>query len=257
MVNNQPDMRKNGYMSDTPASTMGGVFGGGGLFGIGYAMGVLEGLKPRGIDLSSAPLLGTSAGSWAAAATAFEIPFATLAEMPVPSFPNPKPGLLASIARDIFGDRTDPLIQVVACALPRLKRTILDGGIYPLSDLVAASSAVPALLSPHTVGGTRYVDGGVRSGTSVDYGPAVSQLVLIAPLAGAMWGPFARIIDNGMHNEVERWKERTNGKVLIFTPHNSAATIARNPRHLFDKARAIEAYHWGREEATSYNLTFE
>lgn len=256
MMNNQPDMRKNGYMSDAPASTMGGVFGGGGLFGIGYAMGVLEGLKPRGIDLSNAPLLGTSAGSWAAAATAFEIPFATLAEMPVPSFPNPKPGLLASIARDIFGDRTDPLIQVVACALPRLKRTILDGGTYPLSDLVAASSAVPALLSPHTVGGTRYVDGGVRSGTSVDYGPAVSQLVLIAPLAGAMWGPFARIIDNGMHNEVERWKERTGGKVLIFTPHNVAASIARNPKHLFDKARAIDAYHLGREEARIADITF-
>jgi len=249
-------MRKNGYMPDTPASTLGGVFGGGGLFGIGYAMGVLEGLKPRGIDLSNAPLLGTSAGSWAAAATAFDIPFATLAEMPVPSFPNPKPGLLASIARDIFGDRTDPLIQVVACALPRLKRTILDGGKYPLSELVAASSAVPALLSPHTIDGTKYIDGGVRSGTSVDYGPVVQQLILIAPLAGAMWGPFARLVDKGLHNEVHRWKERTGGKVLIFTPHNIAAEIARNPKHLFEKDRAIQAYHLGRDEAANTPLDF-
>jgi NTE family protein len=137
-----------------------------------------------------------------------------------------------------------------------LKRTKLDGGTYPLAELVAASSAVPALLSPHTINGTRYVDGGVRSGTSVDFGPNVENLVLIAPLAGAMWGPFARFVDNGMHNEVERWKERTGGKVLIFTPHNTAASIARNPRHLFDKARAIEAYHLGREEASTYDLTF-
>lgn len=243
-------------MFETSTSPIGGVFGGGGLFGIGYAMGVLEGLKPRGIDLSNAPLLGTSAGSWAAAATAFDIPFATLAEMPVPSFPNPKPGLLASIAREILGDRTDPLIQVVACALPRLKRTILDGGTYPLCDLVAASSAVPALLSPHKIDGVRYVDGGVRSGTSVDYGPVVKQLVLIAPLAGAMWGPFARLVDKGLHNEVHRWKERTSGKVLIFTPHNHAAEIARNPKHLFDKARAIEAYELGKNESATTPLEF-
>jgi NTE family protein len=243
-------------MTSTNLQPLGGVFGGGGLFGIGFAMGVLEGLQPRGIDLSEVPLLGTSAGSWAATATALEVPFETLADMPVPSFPNPKPGLLASIAREMFGDKTDPLIQVVACSLPRLKRTILDGVKYPLADLVAASSAVPALLSPHVIDGTRYIDGGVRSGTSVDFGPEVENLVLIAPLAGAMWGPFARFIDNGMHKEVQRWKDRTGGKVLIFTPHNNAASIARNPKHLFDKARAIEAYHLGREEASKYDLTF-
>ncbi len=243
-------------MTSTNLQPLGGVFGGGGLFGIGYAMGVLEGLKPRGIDLSEVPLLGTSAGSWAAAATAFEVPFRTLADMEVPSFPNPKPGLLASIAHEMFGDKTDPLIHVMACALPRLKRTILDGAHFPLAELVAASSAVPALLSPHVIDGIKYVDGGVRSGTSVDYGPDVENLVLVAPLAGAMWGPFARFVDNGMYKEVQRWKARTGGKVLIFTPHNSAASIARNPKHLFDKARAIEAYHLGHEEATTYDVTF-
>jgi NTE family protein len=247
---------KTGKVTSVNPLPYGGVFGGGGLFGIGFAMGILEGLKPRGIDLSEVPLLGTSAGSWAAAATAFDVPFSVLADMRVPSFPNPKPKLLASIAHEIFGDKTDPLIHVMACALPRLKRTILDGGKFPLSELVAASSAVPALLSPHTIDGTRYVDGGVRSGTSVDYGPNVKNLVLIAPLAGAMWGPFARLIDRGMHKEVAQWKERTGGKVLIFTPHSAAASIARNPKHLFDKARAIEAYHLGRAEADTYDLTF-
>ena len=236
--------------------SLGGVFGGGGLFGIGFAMGVLEGLKPRGIDLSEVPLLGTSAGSWAAAATALEVPFHVLADMRVPSFPNPKPGLLAAIAHEIFGDQTDPLIHVMACSLPRLKRTILDGAEHPLSELVAASSAVPALLSPHAIGGTRYVDGGVRSGTSVDYGPDVENLVLIAPLAGAMWGPFARFVDKGMNNEITQWKHRTGGKVLMFTPHNVAASIARNPKHLFDKGRAIEAYQLGHQEAETHNLVF-
>ena len=243
-------------MFDDSSSPIGGVFGGGGLFGIGYALGVLDSLKLRGIDLSNSPLLGTSAGSWAAAATALDVPFTTLAEMEVPSFPNPKPGLLASIAKDMFGDATDPMIRVMACALPKLKRTILDGGTYPLCELVAASSAVPALLSPHKIDGVKYVDGGVRSGTSVDYGPVVEKLILIAPLAGAMWGPFAKIIDNGMHSEVARWKERTGGKILIFTPHTHAAEIARNPKHLFDKARAIDAYQYGKAEASNAPLEF-
>ena len=52
-----------------------GAFGGGGLFGIGYAMGVIEGLREQGIDLSTAPMVGTSAGSWAAAATALGVDF--------------------------------------------------------------------------------------------------------------------------------------------------------------------------------------
>jgi hypothetical protein len=59
-----------------------------------------------------------------------------------------------------------------------------------------------------------------------------------------------------MHKEIALWKKRTSGKVLIFTPHNIAASIARNPVHLFDKARAVEAYHLGREEAATFDLTF-
>jgi hypothetical protein len=111
-------------------------------------------------------------------------------------------------------------------------------------------------LSPHVIDGSRYVDGGVRSGTSVDYGPHAENLVVIAPLAGAMWGPFARFVDKGMYKEIAQWKKRTGGKVLVFSPHNSAASIARNPVHLFDKARAIEAFHLGHEEAVTFNLTF-
>ena len=133
---------------------------------------------------------------------------------------------------------------------------VLSGETTPLAQLVSASSAVPGLLAPQKINGTWYVDGGVRSGTSVDFGPHAENLVVIAPLAGAMWGPFARFVDKGMHKEIVQWKKRTGGKVLVFSPHNSAASIARNPVHLFDKARAIEAFHLGHEEAVTFNLTF-
>ncbi|MEY4391801.1 MAG: hypothetical protein RLZZ544_510 [Actinomycetota bacterium] len=230
---------------------MGGVFGGGGMFGIGYAMGVIHGLAEQGVTFVGAPLLGTSAGSWAAAAVALDVGVQDLFALTVPSFPNPRPGVLAAAARELFGERTSPFVKVCACSLPRLRRTVFDGALHPIADLIAASSAMPGLLAPHTIDGVKYVDGGVRSGTSVDFGPDADHLHVIAPLAGAMWGPFRRFVDRGMHNEITRWKERTNGTVTLFTPVKVAADIAQNPRHLFDKSRALEAYYCGIDQARS------
>ena len=119
-----------------------GAFGGGGLFGIGYAMGVLEGLREQGIDLSTAPMVGTSAGSWAAAATALGVDFDQLAALDVPRFPNPRSGVLANSARRVFGNAMRANVHVIACALPRLLRTELDGAKLPLSTMVAASCSL-------------------------------------------------------------------------------------------------------------------
>ena len=44
------------------------VYGGGGVFGIGYGAGVAQGLARSGIPVASAPSLGTSAGAWVASA---------------------------------------------------------------------------------------------------------------------------------------------------------------------------------------------
>jgi NTE family protein len=231
-------------------SPLAGVFGGGGLFGIGYALGVIDGLRERGIDLTGCPMLGTSAGSWAAAATALSVPFDDLVELPVPTFPNPRAGVLAASAREVFGEATDPHMRVVVTELPRLKRTVLSGSQHPLADLVAASSAVPGLLAPHVVAGRKYVDGGVRSGVSVDLADPASLLVIITPLAGAMFGPFGRFVDNRTDAEQRSWASHNAGTFLEFSPRSATAHIATRPQHLFDKSRAIDAYHHGRAEAS-------
>ena len=101
-----------------PIVPLAGVFGGGGLFGIGYAMGVIDGLRSRGIDLTGCPMLGTSAGSWAAAATALAIPFIELISLDVPKFPNPRPGILAASAREVFGDATSSTNVATAPIIP-------------------------------------------------------------------------------------------------------------------------------------------
>lgn len=238
-------------MNGAARPALGGVFGGGGLFGIGYAMGILEGLSRRGISLAGTPILGTSAGSWAAAAVATGITYEQMISADTPSFPNPKSGVLAAAAREIFGGARSNLVKACACSLPRLTRTVLDGARHDLADMLAASSAVPGLLAPHEIEGVRYVDGGMRSGTSVDLGPDVDRLIVIAPLAGAMWGPFKGVIDRGMQSEIRRWRERTQGTGMLFTPVSVAAHIAKNPRHLFDRDRAVEAYHCGVEQAAN------
>ena len=241
-------------MTTSSLSPLAGVFGGGGLFGIGYALGVIDGLRERGIDLTGSPMLGTSAGSWAAAATALSVPFDDLVHLVVPTFPNPRAGVLAASAREAFGEATDSNVRVVVTQLPRMKRVVLSGGDYPLADLVAASSSVPALLAPHSVGGKRYVDGGVRSGVSVDLADPASLLVIIAPLAGAMYGPCGRFVDKRTDAEQRDWSTHNLGQFLEFSPRSATAHIATRPKHLFDKARAIDAYHHGRSEATARTI---
>jgi len=245
-------------MNSPAVPPIGGVFGGGGIFGIGYAMGIIDGLATMGISLKDAPLLGTSAGSWAAAAVALDIPFQELVKMDVPQIPDFKKNLLADSARALIGEHRDERVHVMACALPLFKRTEFSGADYPLADLIAASSSVPGLFKPHRIDGTSYVDGGVRSGTSVDFGPAAQRLIVIAPLAGAMWGPAASLVDKGMHGEVMRWEKKHGGETVLFTPVDSAAHLAQRPKHLFDKNVAIATYHLAvdqvRKWSTSVNL---
>jgi NTE family protein len=53
-----------------------------------------------------------------------------------------------------------------------------DSGVS-LVDAVAASCAVPAMWPPVTIGGRRYVDGGVRSGTNVDLAADAARVVVL------------------------------------------------------------------------------
>ena len=118
----------------------------------------------------------------------------------------PRPGRLRSVAAEIFGERRAPNMHAVACAVPRLRRTMLAGATYPLADLVAASSAVPGVLAPHRVDGTLYVDGGVRSMASADLAPRAENLLVMAPIAGPMFGPAGRHAERNLTKEVGVWK---------------------------------------------------
>lgn len=233
--------------------TTAAVYGGGGLFGIGYALGIAEAFIDSGIDLASLPALGTSAGSWAAASLALGVKFHDALDLigdAVPRLPNPNAGRLRDIAAELFGAQTRcNTVKVVACSLPRLRRTVLRGADFPIADLVAASSAVPGLLAPQMVGERRFVDGGVRSMASIDLAPMVDQLLVVLPLSAPMFGPAGWLIERGIQSESRKWKRANpTGHRLIVRPTSAIAAIARRPDQLFDGDRARRGHDLAYEQ---------
>ena len=63
-----------------------------------------------------------------------------------------------------------------------------------------------------------------------------------------MFGPFGKYVDRRTDAEQGEWSSHNLGRFLEFSPRSTTAHIATRPQHLFDKARAIEAYHHGRAE---------
>ncbi len=97
---------------------------------------------------------------------------------------------LAERARAVHGHRRWPERPLWICAV-RLgdgARVVFGrdpGADADVGDAVAASCAVPGLFAPRTIGGERYVDGGVHSPTSADLlaGLGFDLVVVSAPMS--------------------------------------------------------------------------
>lgn len=230
------------------------VYGGGGVVGIAYTAGVAAGLAAAGVPVATAPSLGTSAGSWTASALALGLTYQDLARLPVPSVPAVRSGILAEVARMAFGEATHPLVAVSAVCVRTQRRHILDGGTYPLADLVAASSAVPGLLPPHRVDGRLYVDGGMWSATSVDAAAEADQVIVVAQLAGRMMGPMGRIAGALLEQELDRWRRRhPDATIQMIRPNRAMATVTGlHPLALFDADRARAIYPMAYEQGARW-----
>lgn len=227
-----------------PLAPLAMVYGGGGVFGISYTAGVAAGLAAAGVPVATAPALGTSAGSWTASAMALGLTYDDLAALEVPSLPTRRPGVLAEIAREAFGEARHALVSASALCLRTARRHILDGGRHALADLVAASSAVPGLLPPHRVDGRLYLDGGMWSATSVDAASRAAHVIVVAPLSGIVLGPLGRTTGFLLERELRRWRVRhPDSETTLIRPSRDMARIAGIlPTGLFDKARATDLY---------------
>jgi len=229
------------------------VYGGGGVFGIAYGIGVAMGLAETGIKVRDAPALGTSAGSWVASAMALHMGYDTFAGMKSPSVPT-RHDVLGEIAREVFGAARHHLVSASAVCLPSGRRHILDGGQYDLADLAAASSAVPGIFPPHRVDGRLYIDGGMWSATSVDAARDADHVIVVAPLAGPVMGPMGRTAGFMLSRELGRWRsEHPHKTIALIRPNHAIGKLAgRNPLGLFDSSRGHAVFPLARQQGLEW-----
>ncbi len=74
-------------------------------------------------------------------------------------------------------------VAVVAVDASTGERRVFDSGSgVGLVDAVAASSAVPGIWPPVTIGGSRYVDGGIYSLANADLAAGYQRVLVLAPM---------------------------------------------------------------------------
>ena len=76
---------------------------------------------------------------------------------------------------------TPTKLTAVDCVSGELAVFDASSGVS-LVDAVAASSAVPGIWPPVTIGGRRYMDGGVRSADNADLAAGADRVIVISPL---------------------------------------------------------------------------
>ncbi len=222
------------------------VFGGGGPFGIAFGAGVAKGLQASGIPVAAAPALGTSAGSWVAAIVALDLDYDDFEEIIVPAVPDRTEGAVLRPARQAFGDARSPLVSAVAVCVAggRRGRTVLRGDEHDLAEICAASSAAPYLLPRHTIDGATYVDGGVRSATSIGLAADADHVIVVAPLARGVQGRAGSLMQFALDREIRAWHRMHPGRRLtLITPDAKVAGFAgQGAKGLFDPVESRRAY---------------
>ncbi|MFI2713466.1 patatin-like phospholipase family protein [Micromonospora sp. NPDC018662] len=100
---------------------------------------------------------------------------------------------------------------------------VFDAGSgVSLVDAVGASCAVPGVWPPVTVGGRRFVDGGVRSPVNADLAAGAERVVVLAPTSAAV-GPMPRL-----SAQVAALRS-AGARVAVVVPDRAArAAIGRN-----------------------------
>jgi NTE family protein len=99
-----------------------------------------------------------------------------------------------------------------------------DSGVS-LIDAVAASCAVPGVWPPVTIGGRRYVDGGVRSADNADLAAGSARITIISPL-----GYDSPIPSPLQLRDVAAQLRAGGAEVTVIVPDQaSAAAIGANP----------------------------
>ncbi|SFW50723.1 patatin-like phospholipase family protein [Amycolatopsis australiensis] len=118
-----------------------------------------------------------------------------------------------------------------------------------LVDAVAASCAVPGIWPAVTIGGRRYVDGGVRSADNADYAAGATRITVVSPLGDSAPLPAEKPL-----SEVLADLRAAGAEVALVTPDEaSLAAIGQNPLDPSTRTPAAEA---GRAQGAALTLNW-
>jgi NTE family protein len=121
------------------------------------------------------------------------------------------------------------------------KGSRVGGTAVTLVDAVAASCSVPGVWPPTTIGGRRWIDGGVRSATNADLAAGYERVVVLAPITRGLRPAMGAVA------HVTALREQA--QVTLVTP--DAAARRAIGRNVLDLARRAPAAQVGRIQALS------
>ena len=260
------------------------VLGGGGAAGNAWEIGVIAGLFDAGLDVTEADLIiGTSAGSTAAAQISSATQPAELLASILAAAPQPRTGPVGSDGGRLpnvpVADLLEKTSEIIAAAedaadmrrrmgaaalemdaasgssgqtqrraavaarLPSQRwpqRPVLIVAVdaqtgepvvfdrhsgVDLVDAVTASCAGPGV-PPHSIGDSRYIDGGYRSNENADLAAGYGRVLVLSPLGGRSRAPQ----DWGIHLAVQADELRARGSRVetIFPDRNSRNAFGVN-----------------------------
>ena len=134
-----------------------------------------------------------------------------------------------------------PLQIVAVDAASGEERVFTQEDDVPLVDAVAASCAVPGVWPPVTIGGRRYIDGGVRSSANADLAEGHDQVLVIAPVRDFL------VPEKPITRRLKKLEK--SASLLTIRPDDaSVAAMGANP---LDPAAAKPAAQAGRAQAAA------
>jgi NTE family protein len=133
-----------------------------------------------------------------------------------------------------------------------------DSGV-DLVDAVTAGTALPGMAPTHSINGTRYINGGVRSGENADLASGYANVVVLSPFGGRNQTPpqagqfegLRKFPGADLASQVEALRKQ-GSRVEVITPDaGSRAAMGTNQMDPATRVPAARAgFAQGKEEAT-------
>lgn len=120
--------------------------------------------------------------------------------------------------------------------------TPADRDTVELVDAVAASCAVPGIWPPVTIGGRRYIDGGMRSTSNADLAAGYDDVLVVTPM------PELPMVGAAVKKAIARLEQQAC-VVTVVADADSGAAMGSNP---LDPATAKPAAEAGRAQAAAH-----